>query len=748
MRNTKPLNNGWHFHEEFHPGLTATPAKGQLVQLPHNAVDIPANYFDESCCHRIFCYQNTIEWQPEFQHKRVSIRFDGIMANAHVYINGQLADSHGDGYTPLEADITDLLHSGDNLISVVLDGRENPDLPPFGGQIDYLTYAGIYRDAWIVIRDEMSIGSVKIETLDVFGKRRTLQTRCRLHGNIDEAAINVRLLGPDGTTVAERTVRIEDNVMTISLEDIADIKLWDLDSPTLYRTEVSLVHPRHSDCIPVMTGFRSCEFRSDGFFLNGRHLKIRGLNRHQSYPYIGYAMGRRAQERDAETLRNALGCNLARTSHYPQSPWFLDHCDRIGLLVFEEAPGWQHVGGPDWQQRHLENVEAMISRDWNHPSIVLWGVRVNESADQHDLYVAANKIARELDPTRQTAGVRNITDSEMLEDVYTMNDFIMGDEILPWVNRPRTALRPQAEVTGLDRVVPYMVTEFNGHMYPTKRTDNEERQIEHVTRYLEVMDHSHGEPEIAGTIGWCMFDYNTHREFGSGDRICHHGVLDMYRIPKFAAHAYASQQDPDDLVVMEPVTCWARGERSIGGVLPLIVLTNCDTVSLQYGDDVPIERGPDTLTFPNLPHPPVIFTHRDFIESEMGKWGMKWQSAKFVGYSGGKPVAERLMVADPVLTRLEILPDYPHLLASEPDDVRFLVKALDQVGNPLQYLTMPIEICVDGPARLIGPRIKSLHGGQTAFWLRSGGETGAVTVNVTTPRTGSISMHIDCLERC
>lgn len=106
----------------------------------------------------------------------------------------------------------------------------------------------------------------------------------------------------------------------------------------------------------------------------------------------------------------------------------------------------------------------MIERDWNHPSIVIWGVRINESQDSHDFYVETNGLARELDPTRQTGGVRYITDSEFLEDVYTMNDFILGNEELPGSNRPRTALRPQQECTGLSRKVPYLITEFGGHM--------------------------------------------------------------------------------------------------------------------------------------------------------------------------------------------------------------------------------------------------------------------------------------------
>ncbi len=120
--------------------------------------------------------------------------------------------------------------------------------------------------------------------------------------------------------------------------------------------------------------------------------------------------------------------------------------------------------------------------------------------------------------------------------------------------------------------------------------------------------------QIAGAIGWCAFDYNTHKDFGSGDRICHHGVSDMFREPKFAAYAYASQCEPDEEVVLEPVTFWARGERNIGGVLPLMVLTNCDEVELRYGDNPPKRVGPDRERFPHLPHAPVIIDRRHFSD--------------------------------------------------------------------------------------------------------------------------------------
>ena len=131
----------------------------------------------------------------------------------------------------------------------------------------------------------------------------------------------------------------------------------------------------------VTFGFRTAEFRADGFYLNGKKTFLRGLNRHQSYPYIGYAAPESLQREDARILQEELHCTAVRTSHYPQSQYFLDECDRRGLLVFTELPGWQHIGDDNWKDAACEMLQEMLLQNRNHPSIILWGVRINESVD-------------------------------------------------------------------------------------------------------------------------------------------------------------------------------------------------------------------------------------------------------------------------------------------------------------------------------------------------------------------------------
>ena len=559
------------------------------------------------------------------------------------------------------------------------------------------------------------------------------------------------------------------------------VKLWDIENPKLYEIKVKLL--KDSEVIDEYKdtfGFREAEFRADGFYLNGRRVKLVGLNRHQAYPYVGYAMPQRVQEKDAEILKYELGLNIVRTSHYPQSVHFLRKCDEIGLLVFEEIPGWQHIGDEAWQAESIKNVEEMIKRDYNRPSIVLWGVRINESQDSHDFYVKTNAMAKSLDPIRQTGGVRYLENSDFLEDVYTMNDFIHsgGEKVL----------RTQGEVTGQADKVPYLVTEYNGHMYPTKSFDQECKKVEHAYRHLRVINESFGLDEISGAIGWCAFDYNTHSSFGSGDKICYHGVSDMFRNPKYAAYSYASQKKVEDGVVLEPITLGAKGERDGGAILPFTVLTNCDYIKI-FKDGIYIDTYyPNKEKFPNLPHPPIEVSHilsmdseiplteeakkeiKDFVLNKLkdsnltnlaeedfryieefservnipvfkimslvyklaGGWGDKENSLIIKGFIDNKEVASKEIGELRSMNKLEVTPDDLELSLDKTsyDATRIVVKLLDNLGEVLFLNNDFIEVEIDGPLSIMGPSKFGISGGITAFWVRTQGQTGLCKIKV------------------
>lgn len=745
MRSQRKLNTGWTFHKDFRPELMNQLQAAETVRLPHNAVDLEMNYFDERSYQKEFCYQKTLTWSPEFADREVSLIFDGAMANSVVWLNGEEVARHKDGYTPFKARLTGLLKQGENLISVKIDGSENPEIPPFGGQIDYLTYAGIYRDVWLRVTDKISIRHIKVETAQELEASKAVSIHCQLSNpqNLPvagQATAELRTL--DGKLVASTIQPFSGKQLHFQFENLTDLTHWTLEQPQLYVVIVRIEGEHCRDELSSRFGFRTARFTEQGFFLNGQPLKIRGLNRHQSYPYVGYAMGKRVQEKDADILKYELKCNLVRTSHYPQSPYFLDRCDEIGLLVFEEIPGWQHIGGAAWQDESVENVRRMIERDWNHPSIILWGVRINESQDHHEFYTRTNALAHALDRTRQTGGVRFLQNSELLEDVYTINDFANGAPAEFFEGQPVAPLRAPRHITGLDHDVPYFVTECNGHMYPTKRIDAEHRLSEHVTRHLQILDAAYAHPNISGVISWCMNDYNTHKDFGAGDRICHHGVMDIFRHPKFAAYAYTSQCDPGEQIVLEPVTYWARGEKDRCEVLPLTVLTNCDYVELKFGDFMAKRAEPDREAYPHLQYAPVIIDGRHVNINDLGAWGMLWRDGVITGFIDGKAVAEVRLSGNPVPTTLSVIADDAVLLAGEKDATRVIVQALDQAGRVLPFLDEVAFVSVAGPAKLLGPDVLPLKGGMTGFWVETTGGSGPIQVSIKTRRLGEKRLQL------
>jgi beta-galactosidase len=277
-----------------------------------------------------------------------------------------------------------------------------------------------------------------------------------------------------------------------------------------------------------------------------------------------------------------------------------------------------------------------------------------------------------------------------------------------------------------------MVTECNGHMYPTKRFDQEERLFEHALRHARVHSRAGTDPHIAGLISWCAFDYNTHHNFGSGDHICYHGVMDMFRIPKMAAHFYRSQVAPQTEVVLEPATLWTRGERSIGGVSPLVIFTNCEYVECYYGDELVGTYRPSAAMFPGLEYPPIV-EHID-MEPWVGTWGLSWRDGRFVGYVNGAPALERRFTNNPVPTALDAAADDTTLRADGVDVTRVVYRALDQAGNLLPYLPDFLKLSLHGPGAIIGPSEVALIGGCTGVWVKAGTTPGTLTLSAVSTR--------------
>lgn len=794
MRIIEDINFGWLFKDDYkedciYPGFN--PSGFTPVSIPHTNIEIPYNYFDESIYAFDSCYRKEVFIPQEYSGKDIFLCFEGTAHYARVFINGTFVEEHKGGYTGFEVKIDERLFFGqDNLIAVHLDSKERDEIPPFGNVVDYLTYGGIYREVQLKVVNKIHIKDIFIKALNPMEDLKTIEIDLLLSSFSPGLAIDLEVFDDKNNPVYScKDIPVTSEKMKIN-RNISGLKNWDIDEPNLYRFAFIL----KKDNIPVdevseKTGFREAVFKKNGFYLNGRKVKLRGLNRHQSYPYAGYAMPASVQADDARMLSNDLGINMVRTSHYPQSKHFINECDRLGLLVFTEIPGWQHISeNREWRELVLRNVEEMILQNRNHPSIVLWGVRINESGDDDELYIEANRIARTLDTTRQTGGVRCIAGSNLLEDVYTYNDFLFSGK-----NKP---LADPGKITGSSDA-PYLVAEHNGHMFPTKRFDHEEKRLEHALRHLRVMDAMYGNDRISGAIGWCMSDYNTHKDFGSGDRICYHGVTDMFRIPKAAAFAYSSQQDKTP--VMEVISSMDMGEHPASVPGPVYVFTNLDFVRFYKNDSLIGDFYPDRKGFPNLPHPPVLIddlvgpylqqnenlkkSHADVVKDVLnytaltgaplrlkhklkmlwvmlftqlrpsdgyrlystyiGNWGSKKTSYRFEGYKDGKLI--KTVIKSSVNTPgLKVDADRQSLIEDKTwDAARVAMQMVCENGNPLPYAHEIVKIKCEGPVILMGSDTIPLIGGAAAFYVKTNGESGKGMVTVSTSRFGETAIEFD-----
>ena len=738
MQITYPFND-WYYKDSFSPeDIQATSMEGfTQITLPHTNREIPYNYFDETSTMFVSCYRKVFYVPDEWRAKRVFLHFEAVSSVADVYLNGFHLGQHKGGYTAFTFELTDdLIIGSDNTLIVKVDSTERDDVPPFGYLIDYLCYGGIYRETELIVCDSAYVTAMHLTPQNVLSEEKAIDIKLWTDSSVEIADAPLKVtLSKGGEVVSEASFLADipegKGTIHLGLEGLRDIKLWSVEDPQMYTVKVEL------DDIVVedRCGFRDAQFTVDGFYLNGEKIKLMGLNRHQSYPYVGNAMPKRAQERDAEILRNEMGVNIVRTSHYPQSRHFLNRCDELGLLVFEEIPGWQYIGDEEWKDLSVQNVEDMIMEGYNHPSIILWGVRINESDNDYAFYQRTNERAHELDPTRPTGGVKYIENADFQEDVFVMNDFDTGKS-------DRSHL-DQNLATGLDHDVPYLISEFAGLWHPSKRWDDSRERVEQALRHAWGHDEVALDDRCCGALAWCAFDYNTHFQFGPGDRICYHGVADMFRIPKpWVSAVYESQKDPRKEPVLVPATTWSNGDNDRGGFLPMYIFSNCDYVEVFINGRFARRLFPYRRWFAGLKHAPM---YMDRIPKGLwDKWD--WMDSEFVGYLDGEAVIQKKFVRNPVPTKLLIKADDNVLHAQCKDEAydvtRIVFQTVDQYGNSLDYLMDSISISVDGPADLIGPSVTTMQGGCIAAWIRTNGEKGTVTVSAKTSRLESETIEV------
>ncbi len=735
------LSFGWSFLPGFDlASIRATPSDAVEVDLPHSVKLLPHHDFSEKEYQGEFTYIKTFSY--EAKDKRAFLRFEGAMLQFDCYLNGIDLGHFIGGYLPVEIEVTSAIKAGKNRLVVRLDTREDPMVPPYGGSVDYLAFGGLYRPVYLIEKPKENA----IESLFVHGDK---------DGNVF-----VQIQGD--VPVMCHVFDGETEVLSFQGKQgkLADFAIWTPANPKLYRLRVESAQ----DAEEVLFGFEDRHFEEDGFYECGKKRKLLGLNRHQTFPYIGAAATSSLQKEDARILKS-LGIDLVRTSHYADDESFLSECDRLGLYVIDEIPGWQFVSkDPLWRSRLLDFTRRLVEKERNHPCLLAYGVRVDESRDDHELYRETNRIAKETDPYTPTIGVRNFKDSECLEDIYGYNDFSCSS--LDHGADPSASLKGAKGKAKL-------ITEHNGHMFPTKKSDSLTRQTEQALRHALVIEEAFADPSYAGVVGWCAFDYATHRDFGSLDHVCYHGVSDLFRARKLAGDFYASQGEEPMMRVNTHFCSFPYD----GASLPKpVVFTNADRVDLYRNGEKVGSYYPDFVKFPHLKHPPIVLSENvgenfheeglskreekeikailngepermekalslrqllflggfmmkhkvdknyfvDLYYKYIGSWGTGNEARIEVrAYKDGTcfaaqsfgPVETTHFLVTPTASSLKNADTY--------DMVSILVEKADQFGNKVDFGDDALVIETEGPIALLSPKVVSLVGGDVAIYVRS-----------------------------
>jgi beta-galactosidase len=747
-----PLDQGWLFggvldQRALEPDFDDTSFS--RINIPHCATPLSWQDWKWENWQQVWCYRRYFQRPAALGGLRWFLEFDGVMVGAEPVLNGNRFPKHLGGYLPFQHEITDAIRDGENVLAVAVDSRWS-NVPPQGSpkgppRVDYLEAGGIHRSVRLRAVPSVFISDVFVKASQVLEPSRTADIVCTIDAaTVPEGPIRLYAEVGDGIRVlsrSEQAIRIEKpgtTAATLRISGLEKIKLWDVDAPNLYSVVTTLTiggKPVHD--YQVRTGFREARFERDGFYLNGRRLQIFGLNRHEIYPYAGFAMPSRVKRRDAHILKREFNCNFVRCSHYPQSPAFLDACDELGLLVWQEVPGWGYLGDDAWKELLVRDAHDMIMRDRNRPSIVIWGTRANESANDEELYRRTRAEARALDGTRptsgsMTSGSRKTWETEWHEDVFAFDDY-------------HTAQDGSVGIDGPAGERPYMLAEAVGQFnyvrrkgfdsYYRRGTDAETQKLQ-ALRHAQAHNKAGANRRICGVVAWCGFEYSS--PVNSYRMVKYPGVADVFRIPKLGASFYMAQCDPRTRPVIEPDFYWDFGPQTPRGPgLNAAIFSNCERLELFVAGKHHSTLRPDTFRFSHLKHPPF------FADLDMD--GVGHPELRIDGFLGVRHIFSRSFSSDSALDKLFVAADDEELIGDGSDATRLVFKVVDKFDANRAFGKGEVQFEITGPGSLLGDNPFDLgeSGGAGAIWIRAlPRKSGIVHVKARHSHLGSKSVRI------
>jgi len=625
------LNENWRFilqkdlEEEIDPLKLGDDSDWESINIPHtwNAKDtvddVPGYY------RGIGWYRKHFSVDSSYTNKRIFIEFEAVNQVAEVWLNGTYLGKHIGGYTGFNLEITSCVNfrEEDNLLTAKVDNSYSYDIPPHSG--DFNMYGGIYRDVRLLIVDPLHIVCTRVTTPEISVSSAVVRVVTEVKNDckvVKDCKLVTEIVDAEGNVIdrmeEKSTIPADSTHQFIqSSKRIANPLLWSPAEPNLY-TVYSTIYDGEKpvDSFKSPLGFRWFWFDPEkGFFLNGQHLKLRGTNRHQDYIGIGNALPNSQHFKDMKIIKE-MGCNFVRFGHYPQDPAVLDACDKLGLLVWEEIPVVNSVGGDAFTENAVSMLREMIQRDWNHPSIILWGLMnepllrqpENKAEEVVALCEALNSVAHQEDPTRLTTIAICKYDLANRSGLAEITDVIGYNCYFGWY---RGVFSDLGELMDKEhRCYPerkIILSEYGAGSvrglhtdYPKRQDFSEEWQCMFHESYLQQINER---PWIAGSCIWNEFDFGAEHR---GDGIPHlnnKGMQDWSRQPKDVYYFYQSQWTTQPMVYIISHT-WTKREDSD---IEIRVYTNCERVELFSNSkslgvktdgfkwDVDLEVGPNIL---------------------------------------------------------------------------------------------------------------------------------------------------------
>ena len=741
-----PLSADWAFFrfppgEVFDPAIL--PADGwSWVSLPHTANIEPRIVTDQWQGDAL--YRRDLIVPEEWEGKAVWLRFEGAMMIARVYLNGTRVFEHKGGYLPFTIDLSGKLRFGErNRLLVHLDNRDNSVTGPKPlDMLDFNYYGGLYREARLFVRDSLHItdeilanrvagGGVFVTYPSVSQDlaRVSVKTHVANAGAASRRFAVAHTLihaGREAASATSENMTLEPgtDLHHAALLTVDSPRLWSSRSPALYRLHTRIVSgDRVIDERVTQIGIRRIGISRDGFSINGEKMFLRGVNRHQEYPYVGYALSANADYRDAKLIKEA-GFDYVRLSHYPHSRHFMRAADELGLVLLNAILGWQYYSpDPAFSEHVRQTCRDLVRRDRNHPSVIAWECSLNESPMPAALVDALDGIVHEEYPGGQANSAGWVPEGY---DIYLQ----ARQHRLPHPERPIP-----------DK--PYIVSEYGDWEYyaqgagfnqdaweglaQSERTSRqllahgEVRLLQQATNIQEAHNDNLSTPAFADGY-WVMFDYNR----GYADDLEASGLMSLERIAKPAYWFFRSQRDAEELSALYAAGPFVHiaNEWRAGSPRTVRVFSNGDEVELFLNGASLGRHTPDHNRISNnLRHPPFTFATARFVPGTLEAVAYK-DRVEISRHSVRTPGEAARVVAELAT----------HGVDPVANDLVFVhARITDKNGVTVPLTGRPIEFSVADGLEIIGPGLATSENGTAAILVRVIDAQGDLTVSAGYP---------------